>query len=371
MKIAVLVSGGVDSSVALRLLAEEGGHELTAWYLKVWLEDEVAHLGDCPWEEDLAYVRSLCEQVGIPLRIASLQAEYLERVVTFSLAELRAGRTPSPDIFCNRRIKFGAFLDSVSDCDRVATGHYAQLVQCDGLTHMRRAPDPVKDQTYFLSHLSQDQVTRALFPIGHLAKNEVRDLAHRFDLPTKDRKDSQGICFLGKIQYRDFIDFHLGTNPGEIVEAESGQVLGEHRGYWFYTIGQRFGLRLGGGPWYVVEKDVEANRLVVTHGEQRQERARSTFQVTDLNWIATPPTRTDLQVKLRHGPEMCDARIAPSPSNGSCAPGREPVGADSPMGFGAGEVLRVELATPDAGVAPGQHTVFYDGDECLGGGIIT
>jgi len=353
LKIAVLTSGGVDSSVALRLLADEGRHELTAWYLKVWLEDEVAHLGNCPWEEDLTYVRALCDQVGVPLRIASLQAEYLEQIVSYSLAELRAGRTPSPDVFCNRRIKFGAFLQSAPECDRVATGHYARLTESDGRTRMLRAPDPVKDQTYFLSHLRQDQVARALFPIGHLPKASVRELAHEYDLPTKDRKDSQGICFLGKILYRDFIDFHLGANPGEIVEAGSGRVLGEHQGYWFYTIGQRFGLGLGGGPWYVVDKDVEANRLVVTHAEQRQERARAAFEVADLNWIAAPPRTSDLQVKLRHGPEMGSCRIAPATSRPD------------------EEALQVQLDTPDAGVAPGQHAVFYDGEECLGGGIIT
>ena len=350
MKIAVLVSGGVDSSVALRLLAEEGRHELAAWYLKVWLEDEVAHLGDCPWEEDLSYVRALCEQVGVPLHIASLQAEYLERVVSYSLEELRAGRTPSPDIFCNRRIKFGAFLDRVGDSDRVATGHYARLAQDRGLTRMLRAPDPVKDQTYFLSHLRQDQAARALFPIGHLHKAEVRELARQFDLPTKDRKDSQGICFLGKIQYCDFIDFHLGRRPGDIVEADTGRVLGEHQGYWFYTIGQRFGLGLGGGPWYVVGKEVEANRLLVTHADHREERARGSFEVAHLNWIAAPPQTADLQVKLRHGPELCECRIADRD--------------------GAGQSLQVELAVPDPGVAPGQHAVFYDGEECLGGGII-
>jgi len=367
MKISVLVSGGVDSSVALRLLAEEGRHELTAWYLKVWLEEEVAHLGNCPWEEDMAYVRALCEQVGVPLQIASLQAEYLERVVSYSLEELRAGRTPSPDIFCNRLIKFGAFLDHAPNCDRVATGHYARLVDSGGVTRMRRAPDPVKDQTYFLSHLRQDQVARALFPIGHLHKAEVRDLARQFDLPTKDRKDSQGICFLGKIQYRDFIDFHLGRRPGDIVEADSGRILGEHNGYWFYTIGQRFGLGLSVGPWYVVGKDLETNRLLVTHADHRQERARSSFEVARLNWIAQAPRRADLKVKLRHGPELCECRIAPSPADGAAGKAAAASGAAR---FRDSEALRVELDVADPGVAPGQHAVFYDGEECLGGGII-
>ncbi|MFH1571277.1 MAG: tRNA 2-thiouridine(34) synthase MnmA, partial [Gemmatimonadota bacterium] len=337
---------------ALQLLASQGGHRLTAYYLKVWLEDEVAHLGNCPWEEDLRYARAACDQVGVPLRIVSLQAEYLERVVAHALEELRAGRTPSPDIFCNRRIKFGAFLDRVTDCERVATGHYARTARRGQDCLLRRSPDPVKDQTYFLSHLRQDQVRRALFPIGHLRKSEVRALAAEHDLPTRDRKDSQGICFLGKIPYRDFVEFHLGRQCGEIVEESSGRRLGEHQGYWFYTIGQRFGLGLGGGPWYVVRKDVATNRVYVAHAAQRLERARHHFEVGGLNWIAGAPEATDLQVKLRHGPELVGCRV-------------EVAGAGPVDG-----VLGVHLAEPDPGIAPGQHAVFYDGEVCLGGGIV-
>ena len=348
MKIAVLLSGGVDSSVALRLLADEGGHQLTAYYLKVWLEDEVAYLGNCPWEEDLQYARSVCNQVGVPLEIVSLQGEYLKLVVSHALDELRAGRTPSPDIFCNRRVKFGAFLDRVGGIDCVASGHYARIEQRNGLAVLYRSPDPVKDQTYFLSRLTQDQVQRARFPIGHLHKTEVRALADDFDLPTRARKDSQGICFLGKIQYRDFIEFHLGTLPGDIIDADTGETLGQHRGYWFHTIGQRYGLGLSGGPWYVVSKDVDRNEIAVSHADRRSARQRDFFEVRDLNWIAGKPTRRDLQVKLRHGPELTDCRLQPT---GTWR-------------------LGVELAKPDPGIAPGQHAVFYDGQTCLGGGII-
>ena len=227
MKIAVLVSGGVDSSVVLKLLKDEGKHELTAYYLQIWLEDELSFLGECPWEEDLSYVRQVCEQLDVPLKIVPLQKEYRERVVSYVIDELNNGRTPSPDILCNERVKFGAFFDAIDESyDKVASGHYAQVIEKEGHFELHRAPDPVKDQTYFLSSLRQDQLARALFPIGHLEKHEVRDLAESFDLPNKSRKDSQGICFLGKIKYSDFVKFHMGEKEGEVVELETGKVMG-------------------------------------------------------------------------------------------------------------------------------------------------
>ncbi len=348
MKIAVLVSGGVDSSVALNLLKDEG-HDLTAFYLKVWLEDELAFLGDCPWETDLKFVRSVCEQLNVPLEVISLQSEYLERVVSYALDELRVGRTPSPDIFCNQRIKFGAFFDHIdASFEKVATGHYAQILKLDGMFQLRRAPDPVKDQTYFLSGMYQDQVARALFPIGHLMKNDVRKLAQDFDLPNQSRKDSQGICFLGKISYPDFVKFHLGEEEGDIIDIETQRVLGPHRGYWYYTIGQRQGLGLSGGPWYVVQKDVEKNIIYVSHGTQHQDESRDQFVVAKPNWIAQPPEKTDLILKLRHGPEMIDCSIEMMDH----------------------ERLAVKMAEKDSGVAPGQFSVFYNGEVCLGSGVI-
>jgi tRNA-specific 2-thiouridylase len=351
MKVAVLVSGGVDSAVALRLLRAEGRYDLTACYLKVWLEEEVqSFAGDCPWEEDLRYVRATCEAVGVPLQIVSLQTEYYDRVVEYALSELRLGRTPSPDIFCNRRIKFGAFFDRVDrEVEYVASGHYARVDrQADGGVRLRRAPDAIKDQTYFLSHLTQDQLSRALFPIGHLTKADVRRLADGFDLPSRARPDSQGICFLGKIDYRQFIEFHLGARSGAIVDADSGRHLGDHRGHWFYTIGQRFGLGLSGGPWYVVGKQVEENVVQVAHGSRRTERSRRTFVVASPNWIGAPPAAERLQVKLRHGPQNLEARLARATD----------------------ETWQVQLDEADPGVAPGQHAVFYDGENCLGGATI-
>ena len=349
MKTAVLLSGGVDSSVALRLLQTEGA-DLTAYYLKVWLEDEVqTFAGDCPWEEDLRFVRATCEAAGVPLHIVSLQTEYYERIVEHVLAELRAGRTPSPDIFCNRRIKFGAFLERLGGAAVVvASGHYARLETTPEGTRLLRAADPVKDQTYFLSHMTQEQLRRTRFPVGHLPKAEVRRLAQRYELPSRDRKDSQGICFLGKIDYRQFVEFHLGQRQGAIIDADTGQRLGTHLGYWFYTIGQRFGLGLSGGPWYVVDKDVEDNTLSVSHGERRAARNRDQFQVDGANWICGPPEVERLQVKLRHGPQSIPCTLAP-------------------LGDSA---WSVHLEVADGGIAPGQHAVFYDGQVCLGGAVI-
>ncbi len=349
MKVAVLLSGGVDSSVALRLLANEGRHELTAFYLRVWLEDELSFLGDCPWEADLECVRAVCGQLDLPLQTVSLQGEYLERVVIPSLDELRAGRTPSPDLLCNQRIKYGEFLSRIDvSYEKVASGHYAQIVENGGTCLLKRSPDAVKDQTYFLSRLDQAQLRRALFPVGHLTKLEVRSLADEFDLPNKDRKDSQGICFLGKISYPDFVRFHLEEQPGDIVDIGSGERLGPHRGFWFYTIGQREGLGLSGGPWYVVEKDTKNNVVYVTHGSHRGCRARSRFTVRDLHWTSTAPEQTELQLKIRHGPDLCSCRIEES------GPGR----------------LDVVMEVADSGIAPGQYAVFYDGEICLGSGVI-
>lgn len=349
MKIALLLSGGVDSSVALNLLCSEGRHEITAFYLKVWLEDELAFLGDCPWEEDLKYARAVCERAGVPLRIIPLQAEYLDRVVSHAVSELKAGRTPSPDIVCNRHIKFGEFAARIDGSyHKIASGHYARIEETNGTCYLKRAPDPIKDQTYFLSGLSQDQLKRAFFPVGHLTKKQVRSCARDFGLPNKDRKDSQGICFLGKIGYPDFVRAHLGEKPGDIIEMETGAGLGRHRGYWFYTIGQREGLGLAAGPWYVVRKDTRGNVIFVSHKKHRAERALSRFRVSRPHWISGIPDRHDLLVKIRHGPRLVRCRIE---SDGKAG-------------------LDVQMAKADPGVAPGQSAVFYDGQVCLGGGVI-
>lgn len=348
-RVALLLSGGVDSSVALFRLKELGYREVTAYYIKIWLEDELAYLGQCPWEEDLAFARSVTEAARVPLEIVSLQSEYYERVVRYVLEELEVGNTPSPDIFCNQRIKFGAFLDAVGPrCDKVATGHYAILEEAGGSWILKRGVDRVKDQTYFLSHLSQDQLARAIFPLGTFEKTRVRKIARELGLPNADRRDSQGICFLGRLKYDDFVKHYLGERPGPIIERETGRVLGEHRGFWFHTIGQRQGLRLGAGPWYVSGKDPSRNIVYVTFRERLPEASRREFRVGRLHWIGDPPTRSELGVKVRHGPTVQRCSIEPA------EPG----------------VLRVRLEKPDPGIAPGQFAVFYDGEICLGGGKI-
>jgi len=349
-RILVLTSGGVDSSVALLRLAEEGRHSLEACYLKIWLSDEMAFLGRCPWEEDLSFVRSICERLGVPLRVLPLQREYFATVVAYAIDELRAGRTPSPDVICNRAIKFGAVVDLLGDeFELFASGHHARVDRRDGLARLLRGVDPVKDQTYFLCRLSQQQLARSLYPIGGMTKAEVRAAARRAGLPNQDRPDSQGICFLGRVPYDDFVEFELGAREGEIVEHGSGRVLGRHRGYWFHTIGQRRGLGLAGGPWYVVAKDPERNLVTVVHADRLAEHRRTRFRIAEPSWIAGPPDGVRLEVRIRHGESLlpCTAEI------------------------GGGGAVEIELDEGDTGIAAGQFAALYDGEECLGGGPIT
>ncbi len=351
MRVAVLLSGGVDSAVALRLLQAQG-LTLTAFYLKIWLEDERAFLGECPWEEDLRHARAVCAQAGVPLEVLSLQREYHEQIVQEAVAELRAGRTPSPDIWCNQRIKFGAFFNALkAQADgftHIASGHYARVTATAAGFELRKGIDPVKDQTYFLFRLNQQQLSRCLFPVGGYCKSEVRQLARDFALPNQDRPDSQGICFLGKIRYPEFVKSYLGERPGEIRERGTGRRLGEHRGYWFYTLGQRHGLGLGGGPWYVVQKDVTANLIEVAHLEDWPARQARSFRVVDLHWIQPPTQDRPLTVKLRHAPAVHACWF---------------LALDETAGA-------VTLAADDWGIAPGQAAVFYHDDLCLGGGTI-
>ncbi len=351
MKIAILISGGVDSSVALKRLQEQG-HDLTAFYLKIWLEDELAYLGDCPWEEDLKFVRAICKKAGVPLEVISLQKEYWEEVVEYTLSEVKQGRTPNPDILCNQRVKFGKFYDKIHDSfEKIATGHYAQVEEKEGLFYLKKAPDPIKDQTYFLSHLSQAQLSRALFPIGDLPKQEVRELAKKYNLPNQDRKDSQGICFLGKIKFSEFLKHHLGEKPGSIIDLDSGKKVGEHPGFWFYTIGQRHGLGLSGGPWFVVRKNTYKNEIYISR--EYQEEVRDHFQVEKLHWIAKTPLKPgethELDLKVRHGESFHQGQVT----------------LENP------DKAQVTITGSDQGFAPGQFAVFYDGDYCLGGGVIS
>ncbi len=362
--VAVLVSGGVDSSLALHEAYHQykgrADAQVTAYYLKIWLEDDASFLGECPWEEDLSYARQVCDHVGVPLKVIPLQEEYYREVVSYTLTELKAGHTPSPDIFCNQRIKFGAFYravvadigDGQDIC--IVTGHYGDIHRDpSGDAQLFKAPDPVKDQTYFLSHLRQEQLQRAYFPLGTLTKDEVRRRAAAINLPTRNRPDSQGICFLGRIRYRDFVAHYLGEKPGEIREYQSETLLGEHKGAWFYTIGQRQGLGLGNGPWYVTDRSIARNIVWVSHGLQGELLARHVFTVDNVHtlspagvseWYRIP----NLHVKLRHGPDLIPAGIAPVDESS----------------------LEVTLARGDRGIAAGQFAVFYAPPRCLGAGRI-
>ena len=355
---AVLLSGGVDSALALALL-REAGRELTAFYLKIWLEEELAFLGDCPWEEDMAYATAVCRQLEVPLEVVPLQQEYRQAVVEYALAALRAGHTPSPDVLCNRAIKFGAFGDRLAaDYDAVASGHYARLRRLpDGRRQLLRGTDPVKDQSYFLAYLRPEQLSRLCFPIGGLHKHEVRAMARERELAPAARRDSQGICFLGKLSYRDFVRAHLGEQPGPIREAGTGAELGSHRGHWFHTIGQRQGLGLGNGPWYVVAKDAAANTVYVARDPAVA--APQAVSLVDGNWIEPLPDTASAHqpvlVRIRHGDTprraVLDGALA---ADGAGAP-----------------TLRFDGPVP--GLASGQFAVLYSAAEpalCYGSAVM-
>lgn len=349
MKIAVLTSGGVDSSVALRLLQQQG-HQVTAFYLKIWLEDELSYLGDCPWEEDLGYVRQICQDANIPLEVISLQKEYWDEVIAYAIAELKAGHTPNPDMLCNQRIKFGQFYKKIDAAyEKVATGHYARVAAKDSVFLLQKAKDSFKDQTYFLAHLDQVQLARACFPVGDYLKSEVRDLAKKFGLPNQNRKDSQGLCFLGKIPFPDFVRHYLGDRKGDLVERESGKKMGTHNGYWYFTIGQRQGIGLSGGPWFVVAKDLVENVVYISRQYRAEDAVRDAFTVRDLHWISgVASLKTALEVKVRHGEAFYPASVQ----------------------FLDGGRAHVKITGSDQGFAPGQFAVFYDGATCLGCGVI-
>lgn len=357
MKIAMLLSGGVDSSVALALLKEQG-HDITAFYLKIWLEDELSFLGTCPWEEDLVYACGVCEQLDVPLEVVSFQKEYHDRVISYTIDAVKKGLTPNPDVLCNREVKFGAFNEKYgAGFDKIATGHYAQIKEiADGRVQLMQAPDPIKDQTYFLAMMTQTQLQKAFFPIGHLQKKDVRGLAQAYDLPTAKRKDSQGLCFLGKISFTDFIKEHCGEQKGDFIEKETGKVIGQHNGHFLYTIGQRRGTDLNGGPWYVCNKDAVKNIVYVSHGYAGEDQRRDTFDVQALHWIAGQLPSTDgLLVKLRHGPDFYHCMIKK---------------AQSQTDDKHNEIITVDLDQKDQGVTPGQFAIFYDEKVCLGGGVI-
>jgi tRNA (5-methylaminomethyl-2-thiouridylate)-methyltransferase len=351
MKIAVLASGGVDSTVVLYLLKKQG-HDVHAFYLKVWMEDDT-QFGDCPWQEDVDYVIGVCKQLDIPFEILSMQREYWDRVVDYTIKTVKSGLTPNPDMMCNRLVKFGAFFDKAGhEFDKIATGHWARLVDdANGSTHLYLGKDRHKDQTYFLSQMTSAQVSHAHFPLGDFDKPEIRALALEQKFPNATRKDSQGICFLGKINYRDFIKKYLGEQLGDIVNKDSGAILGEHKGFWFHTIGQRHGLSLSDGPWFVVDKDFEKNIVYVSKGYNPDAVYKRTIELRNFNWINQASILADgshdIQFKIRHTPELSNGTVSVQGEN---------------LSINSGEAIH--------GVAAGQFGVIYKEDECLGGGVI-
>ena len=348
-KIAVLLSGGVDSSVVLYELVQQGLHP-DCFYIKIGPEQEEEW--DCSSEEDLEMATAVAHRFGCKLEVIDCHKEYWDQVTKYTMDKVKAGFTPNPDVMCNRLIKFGAFHDKKGkDYDLIATGHYAQTEIINGKKWLVTSPDPVKDQTDFLAQIYDWQLKKAIFPIGHFQKDEVRVIAEREHLINAKRKDSQGICFLGKINYNDYIRKYLGENIGEVLELQTNKRIGQHKGLWFYTIGQRHGLGFGGGPWFVVKKDVSNNILYVSKGYEPSSAFKSEFGVSDFHFLTEEIDLSNVTFKIRHTPEFHKARMEKINNN----------------------EYRLYSECPIHGVAPGQFCVVYDEEHhrCIGSGEIS
>ena len=375
-EIAVLVSGGVDSSVVVHLLCEQGWHP-SLFYIKIGMEG--ADFMDCPMEEDMEMVNWIAHHYGLPLEVVDLHRDYWDSVAAYALDKIRQGLTPNPDVMCNRLIKFGCFEQRLGrHFPLTATGHYATTYQQQGLTWLGTAVDPVKDQTDFLAQIDYLQLNKLYFPLGPLPKREVRRIAAEAGLPSARRRDSQGICFLGDIPYNDFVRRFLGERPGPIVEWESGRVLGTHKGYWFHTIGQRKGLGLSGGPWFVVKKSVEENIVYVSHGATPLQYGTE-FRMNQLHFITANPWADELNIphpvsfKIRHTPEFIRGMLTFEPAETLSPQLHGADGSTPPKGSSSSGswVLRSEELLQ--GIAPGQFGVIYDEAHrlCYGSGEIT
>ncbi len=350
----MLISGGVDSAVAVHRLMEQG-HDLHLFYIRIGMDNDE---GDCAAEEDIEMCSLIARKYGRPFDIVSLHQEYWDNVMEYALRTVKQGLTPNPDIMCNKMIKFGYFERRWGYMfDKTATGHYATTtVGADGLVYLSTAVDPVKDQTDFLARIDYGQLQHLMFPIGDIPKSEVRRIANETHMPNAMRKDSQGICFLGKINYNDFIRRHLGERKGPVIEIETGKKVGEHRGFWFHTIGQRKGLGLSGGPWYVVKKNVRDNVVYVSNGYNTQKQYGKLIHTDEMHWITKNPMPADvsempISFKNRHTPEFIPGRLVHLHDN---------------------EYV-IESDKPVQGIAPGQFAVIYDinGHICHGSAVIT
>lgn len=356
-RVVVGMSGGVDSSVTALLLKQQG-YDVVGIFMKNW--DDTDEFGHCTAEADSEDVRRVCEQIDIPYYSVNFEKEYFDKVFTYFLEEYKRGRTPNPDVMCNREIKFGEFLNKALDlgADYVATGHYARVIERDGRFELLRGVDSNKDQTYFLNALNQEQLSRAMFPIGHLPKPEVRRIAEEAGLYTAKKKDSTGVCFIGERNFREFLSQYLPAKSGDMVDIATGEVKGRHDGLMYYTLGQRQGLGIGGTgsgngePWFVADKDLEQNILYVVQGDKHPSLYSTGLIASGVNWIAghtlAPGESLTCTAKFRYRQPDQGVTVTTS-ENGS---------------------IHVVFDQQQKAVTPGQAVVFYDGETCLGGGTI-
>jgi tRNA-specific 2-thiouridylase len=351
-RIIVGMSGGVDSSVAAYLL-KQAGHQVQGVFMKNWEGDDTDTY--CPATQDMADAQAVCDKLGIELQMVNFADQYWEGVFAHFLSEYRAGRTPNPDILCNREIKFKAFLDYAKQrgADYIATGHYVRSYTEAGKVRLVKGSDPLKDQSYFLHALNEQQLAASLFPIGHLPKTEVRAIAEKLGLITHAKKDSTGICFIGERKFKIFLNDYLPAQPG-LIETIEGEAIGRHDGLMFYTIGQRQGLQIGGqkgkseAPWYVAKKDLKRNVLIVVQGEHPA-LYQTELVATGVHWINQSPTlpiKIMAKTRYRQADQPCEVHALDT------------------------DRVRVTFTEPQRAITPGQSVVFYQGDICLGGGII-
>ncbi|BBO99985.1 tRNA 2-thiouridine(34) synthase MnmA [Sulfuriferula nivalis] len=347
--IVVGMSGGVDSAVTALLLKQQG-YRVTGVFMKNWEDDND---DNCPARQDFLDVLAVADVIGLDIESVNFSAEYKDRVFSYFLREYQAGRTPNPDVLCNAEIKFKAFLDYAMSlgADKIATGHYARLSELDGQFYLRKAVDLSKDQSYFLYRLNQAQLSKAMFPLGDMLKSDVRKLAEQAGLPNAAKKDSTGICFIGERPFTEFLQRYLPITPGAMRTPE-GKVMGQHQGLTYHTIGQRQGLGIGGAgePWFVVAKDMANNELIVVQGHDHPLLYRSQLIAADLSWVAgaVPDVAQSCAAKTRYRQADAACHVAAL----------------------SADTCEFNFATPQWAVTPGQSVVAYQGDICLGGGII-